>query len=281
MTGTQCLAPVLQPAYNEDRPLRGEHTVGHPPMASRVRRALGLAVVVVALVAGIPGSARAVSLHDLMALSRAGLSDGVLIALIQSDRTIYGVDASQILALKRAGVSDPVIVALLRNGREPATAATPSGTPAPAQPAASPAAPPAPARAATGQESGASGSTVPGLVIIGDHGSEPAPATATQVVVMPVPGIYLAAVAGRASGGRARHCCASSSRFGRVGRTGLRAPGVTGQVGALPNGFIGTGRMNAPRARGIQIRGAFVDGVHIQNPVIIGAHVRGQWGGHR
>lgn len=234
-------------------------------MATRIRRTVGAVVAAVLMITGLPASARAVTLHDLMALSRAGLSDSVLIALVQSDPTIYQLDARQILELKRAGVSDPVIVALLRNGRTPAVPAEPP------QPAALPAAPPEQAPAPSSQTTATSpGAALPGLVIIGGHSSPSPPATA-DIVVMPVPGFYPVR-SGNGRRGRGSSCPGESA-FRAAGGGPALPP--TGQVGALPNGFIGAGYRTGA-ARGIHIRGAFVDGWHLQNPLIVSAHVRGQ-----
>ena len=70
---------------------------------------LALAVLVIA-----PAAARAVSLRDLMELSKAGLSDEVLVALVEADDTVYNLDGPRILELRAAGVSERVIVAMLR-----------------------------------------------------------------------------------------------------------------------------------------------------------------------
>ena len=72
--------------------------------------------------------AGAVSVRDIVELSRAGLSDEVLVALIEVDGTVFSLDAQQLLELKAAGVRDRVLLAMLRNGRS-----SPVDTPA-AQP---------------------------------------------------------------------------------------------------------------------------------------------------
>jgi len=51
-------------------------------------------------------------------LTRAGLGDEVLLALIDVDRGVYAIDKETLKQLKAAGVSDRVIVALVRSGRE-------------------------------------------------------------------------------------------------------------------------------------------------------------------
>lgn len=70
------------------------------------------------LVAGLAGSAEALTVRDLIELSRAGVGDDVLVALIEVDRGVYPVDAATLKQLKAAGVSDRVMVALVRSGRE-------------------------------------------------------------------------------------------------------------------------------------------------------------------
>lgn len=84
--------------------------------------------VAFALLIALPltvGRAEAVSTRDLIELSRAGLGDEVLLALIEVHGTIFSLDAAGIRDLKAAGVSERVIVAMLRSGREstPADAA--------------------------------------------------------------------------------------------------------------------------------------------------------------
>src|SRR5262245_46210492 len=80
-----------------------------------IRRAAVACLVVLALTAG---RAEAVTLRDIMELSKAGLSDSVLLALIEVDRSLFAIDTATIKKLKEAGVSDVVIVAMIRSGRE-------------------------------------------------------------------------------------------------------------------------------------------------------------------
>jgi hypothetical protein len=68
---------------------------------------------------GVPAVAKAVSLRDIVELTRAGLDDEVIVALIETDRTVYGLDARKLIDLRQEGVSERVLLALLRNGREP------------------------------------------------------------------------------------------------------------------------------------------------------------------
>ena len=88
-------------------------TAPRTPQARRppCRRWLGA----VLLVGGDARAAWAVSTRDLIELSKAGLGDEVLVALIEADGTIFNLDAPKILELRAAGVSERVITAMLRN----------------------------------------------------------------------------------------------------------------------------------------------------------------------
>jgi hypothetical protein len=66
----------------------------------------------------VPAIAEAITIRDIIALSKAGLPDEILTAVIDADRTIFTLDAEQILELKRAGVSDAVQLKMVRSRRE-------------------------------------------------------------------------------------------------------------------------------------------------------------------
>jgi DNA-binding MarR family transcriptional regulator len=55
----------------------------------------------------------------LIELTKAGLGEPVLLALIDVDRSVFAIDTATLKELKSAGVSDTVIVAMIRSGREP------------------------------------------------------------------------------------------------------------------------------------------------------------------
>jgi hypothetical protein len=79
-----------------------------------MRRALvGLAIVL-----STAASAEAVTLREILDLTRAGLGEEVILALIEVDGGVFDVDAATLAGLKAAGVSEKVIVALVRSGRE-------------------------------------------------------------------------------------------------------------------------------------------------------------------
>jgi hypothetical protein len=79
-----------------------------------MRRFLLIALVLLPLA---PARAEAVTVRDIIELSRAGLGDDVLLALIEVDRTVFSIDTQTITRLKQAGVSERVISAMIRSGR--------------------------------------------------------------------------------------------------------------------------------------------------------------------
>jgi hypothetical protein len=80
-------------------------------------RAIRTIVAMVVLLTASAMPAFAVSVADIVALAKAGLGDDVLIALIQTDNTVFPLDAQRILELRAAGVSERVIIEMLKNGR--------------------------------------------------------------------------------------------------------------------------------------------------------------------
>ena len=128
-----------------------------------------LAITVVALLGFVP-AVEALTIRDVIELSRAGLGEEVLLAMIEVDGGVYQIDTATLKSLKAAGVPERVIVALVRSGRE---------RPAPPIPVA------APAEAPRAPE--------PQVVVI-DHQSEQPP----REVVVPVP-IYVPVAVTRGS----------------------------------------------------------------------------------
>lgn len=134
-----------------------------------IRRILLASIAVLALGAG---RAEAVTIRDIIELSKAGLSDSVLLALIEVDRPVFAIDTATIRKLKEAGVSETVMVAMIRSGRE-----QPEPPPAPVEPQ-----DPAPA-------------PEPKIVVIDHH--DPAPAPVAYPVAVPV---YVPVATGVADG---------------------------------------------------------------------------------
>jgi len=84
-----------------------------------MRRRLGLtAAFVITILLALPAArAEALTVRDVVELTKAGLSDDVLLALIEVDRTVFTVDTPTLKMLKDSGVSEPVIIAMIRSGR--------------------------------------------------------------------------------------------------------------------------------------------------------------------
>jgi hypothetical protein len=91
-----------------------------------MRRILIALAAVFALAAG---PAEAVTIRELIELSKAGLGDEVLVALIEVDRRVFAIDPATLKQLKEGGVSDAVIVALIRSGRTPQAQPVPAAVP--------------------------------------------------------------------------------------------------------------------------------------------------------
>ena len=78
-------------------------------------RLLSLVVAVLLLA---PATVRAVTVDDIIAMSKSGVGDSVLIALIDADQTVFHLTPGQIVELKRAGVSDHVVVKMIDTARQ-------------------------------------------------------------------------------------------------------------------------------------------------------------------
>ena len=77
--------------------------------------------LLVLMLAGTVCRAEALTIRDVIELTKAGISDEVLLALIDVDAGVYANDAETLKALKEAGVSERVMVALVRSGRPDAS----------------------------------------------------------------------------------------------------------------------------------------------------------------
>jgi hypothetical protein len=78
-----------------------------------------LVCVFVALLAFSPVRADALTVRDIVELTRAGLGEDVLLALIEVDPSVFPIDTETLKYLKEAGVSQRVIVAMVRSSRRP------------------------------------------------------------------------------------------------------------------------------------------------------------------
>jgi hypothetical protein len=107
-------------------------------------------LLVLALAACTPTPASAVTLAEVVALSKSGVSEPVILALIERDQTLFSMSPDQLVKLQRQGLSDTILLALLKSGH-PSEASPPKGPVALAasQP---PAAPPPPAVVVVGHD---------------------------------------------------------------------------------------------------------------------------------
>jgi hypothetical protein len=79
-----------------------------------MRPIVPLLLTAVLLAGPAVGTASAVSVRDLIMLQREGLSDDVLVALIETDGSEFHLTAADIVELRRQGLSERVIIAMLR-----------------------------------------------------------------------------------------------------------------------------------------------------------------------
>jgi len=100
-------------------------------------------------------SAQNITVRDIIDLSKAGLGEQALVALIEVNPTVFPVDVETLKSLKAAGVSPTVITAMIKSGRTP---------PPPPQPLAEPAQVP---------EQGPAQASPPPQVVVIDHADEP------------------------------------------------------------------------------------------------------------
>ena len=78
-----------------------------------------LVCVFVVLLAMSAARAEALTIRDIVELTRAGLGDDVLLALIEVDPSVFPIDTETLKYLKESGVSQRVIVAMVRSARTP------------------------------------------------------------------------------------------------------------------------------------------------------------------
>jgi hypothetical protein len=91
-------------------------------MAITMRATITVALAV-QLLALVPSAASAVTREEIVRLSKSGVSDAVILAMVDRDKTIFTVNPDDLVALKSEGVSDAVVLAMLKSGREEGEAA--------------------------------------------------------------------------------------------------------------------------------------------------------------
>ena len=149
------------------------------------------ATLAVTLTFGMAATASAVTVRDLVALSRAGLGDDILLAVLEADPTEFELDADTIIALRREGISERVLRAMLVAPEAPAPADDVSVDP------------------------------FPGLVIIGSSPSI-RPRVSTVIVPVPIFGFGAMASPPRCAAPRPRDVLNDHRGFGRFMNDGFR-----------------------------------------------------------
>ena len=71
-----------------------------------------------AFLTALASPAAAVTTDQVVALKKAGVSDAVILALIERDHTVFSIAPEQILALQREGLSEALIIAMLKSGQD-------------------------------------------------------------------------------------------------------------------------------------------------------------------
>ena len=94
---------------------RGEQVAAVCIMRAVLRRSLVAAVLALGVFHASPASA--VTLEEILGLARAGVTDTIILALIDRDKTVFAIEPDQIVKLQRDGVSEAVILAMLKSGR--------------------------------------------------------------------------------------------------------------------------------------------------------------------
>jgi hypothetical protein len=169
------------------------------------------------------GRADAITVRDVIELSKAGLSDEVLLALIDVDRNVFTLDAATMKALKDGGVSDKVMLALIHSGRTPVAA--------PAEPAPQP------------QPAVAQADPEPRVIVIDHHDSTPAQAPAMVPVATYFPGGFGVPTSGFGVPGAGFGVGVPPGVF--LGDLGFRSNRVTRDV-IVPTSDGGAVRTNVP-----------------------------------
>jgi hypothetical protein len=84
-------------------------------LEASMRRLACLAVVPLLML--LPARADALTVRDVIELTRAGLGDEIILALIDVDPSVFPIDTATLKHLKQSGVSERVILAMVQSAR--------------------------------------------------------------------------------------------------------------------------------------------------------------------
>ena len=82
--------------------IRGERVAAACTMRAIIMR--GVLVGAITLGVLMPAAASAVTLDEIIGLSRAGVTDAIILALIDRDKTVFAIEPEQIVKLQRDGL---------------------------------------------------------------------------------------------------------------------------------------------------------------------------------
>ena len=86
-------------------------------------RAVLIRMICLGVLVLLPARAFAVTIDQIVALAKSGVSESVILALIDRDKTVLPIEPEQLPTLKKQGLSDAVILAMLKSGRAESEAA--------------------------------------------------------------------------------------------------------------------------------------------------------------
>src|SRR5579864_1073819 len=108
------------PGVPFERMCPGARALGHKMKGTMRRSAL---LILTLGICFTPQNASAVTVDEIVQLANAGISDAVILALLDRDRTVLTIAPEDLVVLKQDGLSDALIIAMLKSGREEAEAA--------------------------------------------------------------------------------------------------------------------------------------------------------------
>ena len=85
-------------------------------------RAVAVVVIAIAALAMTPSRAAALTTDQVVELTKGGVSEAVILAVIARDDTPFDLNADDLVTLKQQGVSDAIVMAMLKSGRGDAVA---------------------------------------------------------------------------------------------------------------------------------------------------------------
>lgn len=147
-----------------------------------------LFLLLLVLVGCVPASASAVTIDEVVTLSKSGVSERVIVALIERDQTLFTLSPALIMRLQREGLSDTILLALIKSGHPNEPVPASSAEPVAAAP------PPPPAVTVVGHGPDVPNTSAASAMAPPDFGQGPAAAIQTPVfvpvpIVVPVPSV--------------------------------------------------------------------------------------------